>query len=45
MEAYKQISTGNDNLVSQATKLKGVGLKTKMELPSEITNAAKGNES
>lgn len=37
-EAYKQLSTGNDNLVSQATKLKNLGLKTKKELPREILN-------
>jgi DNA recombination protein RmuC len=41
-EAYKQLSTGNDNLVSQATKLKGLGLKTKKELPKEIINASYG---
>lgn len=43
-EAYKQLSTGNDNLVLQATKLKGFGLKTKKELPKEIVNTAIGNE-
>jgi DNA recombination protein RmuC len=43
-EAYKQLSTGNDNLVLQATKLKGLGLKTKKELPKEIVNTAIGNE-
>jgi len=43
-EAYKQLSTGNDNLVLQATKLKGLGLKTKKELPREIVNTAIGNE-
>lgn len=32
-EAYKQLSTGNDNLVTQATKLKELGLKTKKNLP------------
>lgn len=32
-EAYKQLSTGNDNLVAQATKLKDLGLKTKKSLP------------
>ncbi|MFT3979261.1 MAG: DNA recombination protein RmuC [Ferruginibacter sp.] len=32
-EAYKQLSTGNDNLVTQATKLKELGLKTKKSLP------------
>ena len=39
-EAYKQLSTGNDNLVSQATKLKNLGLKTKKEMPKEILNAS-----
>lgn len=29
LEAYKQISTGNDNLLLQATKLKALRLKTK----------------
>jgi len=43
-EAYKQLSTGNDNLVLQATKLKALGLKTKKELPKEIVNTAYGNE-
>lgn len=32
-EAYKQLATGNDNLVTQATKLKDLGLKTKKSLP------------
>ena len=35
-EAYKQLSTGNDNLVIQATKLKSLGLKTKKDLPSAL---------
>ncbi len=43
-EAYKQLSTGNDNLVLQATKLKGLGLKTKKELSNEIVKNALGNE-
>ncbi|GLU55202.1 DNA recombination protein RmuC [Dyadobacter frigoris] len=38
-EAFKQLSTGNDNLVIQATKLKGLGLKTKKELPATVLNA------
>lgn len=37
-EAYKQLSTGNDNLVLQATKLKDLGLKTKKSLPDGIVN-------
>ena len=32
-EAHKQLTTGNDNLVTQATKLKDLGLKTKKNLP------------
>jgi DNA recombination protein RmuC len=43
-EAYKQLSTGNDNLVVQATKLKALGLKTKKELSKEIVNSSLGNE-
>jgi DNA recombination protein RmuC len=37
-EAYKQLTTGNDNLVTQATKLKELGLKTKKSLPGELLN-------
>lgn len=37
-EAYKQLATGNDNLVLQATKLKDLGLKTKKALPEELVN-------
>lgn len=39
-DAYKQLSTGNDNLVAQATKLKNLGLKTKKDLPKEILNSS-----
>lgn len=39
-EAYKQLSTGNDNLVTQATKLKDLGLKTKKTLPEDILNTS-----
>lgn len=35
-EAYKQLCTGNDNLVLQTDKLKNLGLKTKKTLPSGI---------
>ena len=35
-DAYKQLTTGNDNLVLQATKLKELGLKTKKELPKGV---------
>lgn len=43
-EAYKQLSTGNDNLVLQASKLKNLGLKTKKELPKELLNTLSGND-
>ncbi|MDO5665619.1 MAG: DNA recombination protein RmuC [Bacteroidia bacterium] len=35
-EAYKQLSTGNDNLVLQTQKLKDLGVKAKKELPSSL---------
>lgn len=35
-EAFKQLTTGNDNLVLQATKLKKLGLKPKKELPTDM---------
>ena len=37
-EAYKQLATGNDNLVTQATKLKDLGLKTKKNIPEGLLN-------
>jgi DNA recombination protein RmuC len=43
-EAFKQLSTGNDNLVLQATKLKTLGLKPKKELPKDIENLSTQNE-
>ncbi len=39
-DAHKQLTTGNDNLVLQATKLKNLGLKTKKELPGEMERTA-----
>lgn len=39
-DAFKQLSTGNDNLVLQADKLKKLGLKTKKDLPQEVINSA-----
>jgi len=44
VEASKQLSKGNDNLVLQADKLKNLGLKTKKELPTEMVNTAINNE-
>jgi len=43
-DSYKLLSTGNDNLVLQATKLKNLGLKTKKELLKETVILATGNE-
>lgn len=37
-DAYRQLSTGNDNLVLQATKLKNLGLKNKKSLSKELEN-------
>ncbi len=48
-EAYQsakgQLSVGSGNLVQQATELKNLGLKTKKQLPQDLTNNAIGNES
>lgn len=35
-DAYKQLSTGNDNLVRQTQKLKNLGIKNKKELPQGL---------
>lgn len=37
-DAFKQLSTGNDNLISQTQKLKSLGIKNKKELPSSLIN-------
>jgi len=37
-DAYSQLSTGNDNLVRQANKLKELGVKTKKSLPKHLTD-------
>ena len=39
-DSFKQLSTGNDNLVLQATKLKKLGIKNKKELNQSIVNDA-----
>lgn len=44
-EAFKLLSTGNDNLVLQTEKLKKLGLKTKKELNPELINQASNNAS
>ncbi|MCD8402098.1 DNA recombination protein RmuC [Tenacibaculum finnmarkense] len=38
--AFKQLSTGNDNLVLQASKLQQLGIKNKKELSKELKNEA-----
>jgi DNA recombination protein RmuC len=38
--AFKQLSTGKDNLLLQATKLKNLGIKVKTELPASLVSAA-----
>lgn len=39
-DAYKQLSTGNDNLVSQTQKLKSLGIKNKKELPQSLMDSS-----
>lgn len=38
-DAYKQLYTGNDNLVVQTQKLKTLGIKTKKDLPQSMIDA------
>ncbi len=35
-DAYKQLSTGNDNLITQTIKLKSLGIKNKKNLPPSL---------
>jgi DNA recombination protein RmuC len=35
-DAYKQLSTGNDNLINQTQKLKSLGIKNKKDLPQSL---------
>ena len=43
-DSYKLLTTGQDNLVLQATKLKGLGLKNKKSLSTELELNATINE-
>jgi DNA recombination protein RmuC len=43
-ESFKQLSTGNDNLVLQVEKLKKLGVKNKKELPDNIIKSSSGYE-
>ncbi|MBW8361603.1 MAG: DNA recombination protein RmuC [Kaistella sp.] len=42
-DAFKQLSTGNDNLITQTQKLKTLGIKNKKELPPSLVESS-GNE-
>ena len=39
-DAFKQLSTGNDSLVTQTIKLKGLGIKNKKNLPQTLEESA-----
>lgn len=39
-DAYKQLSTGNDNLITQTQKLKSLGIKNKKELPQSLIDTS-----
>lgn len=43
-DAYKQLSTGNDNLVLQTRKLKELGVKAKKELPASLLEEAENGD-
>lgn len=42
-DAFKQLSTGNDNLISQTQKLKSLGIKNKKELPQSLLDSSENN--
>lgn len=44
-ESFSQLSTGKDNLILQATKLKSLGIKNKKELPEDMIRTAAESES
>lgn len=44
LEAHKQLTTGKDNLVRQATKLQAMVVQTKKELPSSLVELAEQSE-
>ena len=39
-DAFKQLSTGNDNLIIQTNKLKSLGIKNKKNLPQSLEESA-----
>ena len=44
-DAFKQLHTGNDNLVLQTQKLKSLGIKNKKELPQSLISETTNNDS
>jgi DNA recombination protein RmuC len=42
-DAYKQLYTGNDNLVIQTQKLKNLGIKNKKDLPPSLIDSSSEN--
>ncbi|HEX2968344.1 MAG TPA: DNA recombination protein RmuC [Bacteroidales bacterium] len=42
--SFSQLSSGKDNLVLQATKLRTLGIKNKKELPEDLVQEAKSGE-
>jgi DNA recombination protein RmuC len=43
-DSFSQLSTGKDNLIVQATRLKSLGIKNKKELPEEAARTAVEND-
>ena len=43
-EAFKQLNSGNDNLVAQSAKLKALGIKTKKDLSPGMSDLALQND-
>lgn len=39
-DAFKQLSTGNDNLINQTNKLKALGIKNKKNIPQSLEESA-----
>ncbi len=44
LRSFSQLSSGNGNLISQATTLKNLGIKNKKQLQNEIVRKASDNE-
>ncbi|WHF50406.1 DNA recombination protein RmuC [Chryseobacterium gotjawalense] len=42
-EAFKQLSTGNDNLITQTKKLKSLGIKNKKSLPQSLEESSENS--